>query len=94
MVKAYLRYELQSSWGVIASSNCNVCYDRSGRHLLAASLENVSLWNVKQAALVRAGRGCAGGRELRRRQAHFIDASLPVESALITPQLACPSDRL
>lgn len=52
MVKAYLRYELTGSWGVIASSNSNVCYDRSGRHLLTASLENVSVWNVKQAALV------------------------------------------
>ena len=54
MVKAYLRYELAGSWGVIASANCNVCYDRKGRHLLTASLENVSVWNVKQAALVSA----------------------------------------
>lgn len=54
MVKAYLRYELAGSWGVIASGRSNVCYDRSGKHLLTASLENVSVWNVKQAALVSA----------------------------------------
>ena len=54
MVKAYLRYELAGSWGVIASANCNVCYDRSGKHLLSAALENVSVWNVKQAVLVSA----------------------------------------
>ncbi|KAL4458578.1 hypothetical protein ABPG75_013443 [Micractinium tetrahymenae] len=53
MVKAYLRYELTGSWGVIASATCNICYDRSGKHLLAGALENVAVWNVKQAALVR-----------------------------------------
>jgi U3 small nucleolar RNA-associated protein 12 len=57
MVKAYLRYELAGSWGVIASANCNVCYDRSGKHLLSAALENVSVWNVKQAVLVSADAG-------------------------------------
>ena len=51
MVKAYLRYEQTGAWGVITSAN--VCYDKSGKHLLTASLENVSVWNVKQAVLVR-----------------------------------------
>lgn len=53
MVKAYLRYELAGSWGVINSPGCNVCYDRSGRHLLTASLENVSVWNIKQAVVAK-----------------------------------------
>jgi U3 small nucleolar RNA-associated protein 12 len=53
MVKAYLRYELTSSWGVICS-NSNVVYDRSGKYLITSSLENVSLWNPKQGVLVGA----------------------------------------
>lgn len=57
MVKAYLRYELTSTWGVIASPGCNVCYDRSGRHLLTAALENVCVWKIKQAVVVSAGAG-------------------------------------
>lgn len=52
MVKAYLRYELAGSWGVIASPGSNVCYERSGRYLLTAALENVLVWNVKQAVVV------------------------------------------
>lgn len=52
MVKAYLRYELSSSWGVICS-NSNVTYDRSGKLLITSSLENVSIWNPKQGVLVR-----------------------------------------
>ena len=59
MVKAYLRYELSQSWGVIAS-NANVCYDHSGSFLLTASLENVSVWNLKQGKLV--SRRCRGMR--------------------------------
>lgn len=55
MVKAYLRYELTSSWGVICS-NSNVTYDRSGKYLITSSLENVSLWNPRQGVLVRARR--------------------------------------
>lgn len=52
MVKAYLRYELANSWGVITSKS-HVCYDRRGKFLLTASLERVSVWDVKQAVLVR-----------------------------------------
>ena len=52
MVKAYLRYELAGSWGVISSPASNCVFDRSGRHLLTGALENVAVWNLKQAALV------------------------------------------
>jgi hypothetical protein len=52
MVKAYLRYELAHSWGVITSKS-SVCYDRNGKLFFTASLERVSVWDVKQATLVR-----------------------------------------
>ncbi|KFM26172.1 WD repeat-containing protein 3-like protein [Auxenochlorella protothecoides] len=51
MVKAYLRYELASSWGVLAS-NSDICYTHDGAHLVTAALENVNIWNVKRALVV------------------------------------------
>ena len=53
MVKAYLRYELSATFGVVAS-NCNIVYDTSGKLIISASLENLSVWNVKQGSLVSA----------------------------------------
>lgn len=75
MVKAYLRYELAGSWGVIASPASNTVFDRSGRHLLTGALENVAVWNLKQASLVsddctpeprERGLHSAAGRRRRR----------------------------
>jgi U3 small nucleolar RNA-associated protein 12 len=51
MVKAYLRYEFSGSFGVI-TSNAFPLYDLSGKLLITASLENVSIWNIKQNTLV------------------------------------------
>ena len=78
-MKAYLRYELAGSWGVIATPGCNVCFDRAGKHLLTAALESVAVWNLRTATVVSAacwavdkeGRGSrlAGGRGSGRRQA-------------------------
>ena len=51
MVKAYLRYDLASTFGVVAS-NSNVVYDHSGKLIITASLENITIWNVKQGTLV------------------------------------------
>ncbi|KAL7137502.1 hypothetical protein ABFS83_10G097000 [Erythranthe nasuta] len=48
MVKAYLRYEAASSFGVIVSPDCNITYDNSGKHLLAAALEKLGVWHVRQ----------------------------------------------
>lgn len=48
MVKSYLRYEPATSFGVIASLDSNICYDRSGKHLLAPALENIGVWHVRQ----------------------------------------------
>ncbi|GLC41201.1 hypothetical protein PLESTB_001527400 [Pleodorina starrii] len=52
MVKAYLRYEFSSAFGVITSS-ANPTYDASGKLLFTSSLESISVWNAKQASLVR-----------------------------------------
>jgi U3 small nucleolar RNA-associated protein 12 len=52
MVKTYLRYELSDTFGVITSNGSNVLFDKTGRLALTASLENVSIWNIKQAAIV------------------------------------------
>jgi len=60
MVKAYLRYELASSWGVLAS-NSDICCTHDGAHLVTAALENVNIWNVKRTLDV-ARRGLAGWR--------------------------------
>ncbi|XP_060202194.1 uncharacterized protein LOC132630654 isoform X2 [Lycium barbarum] len=46
MVKNYLRYEPALSFGVITSGVIE--YDRSGKHLLAAALEKICLWHVRQ----------------------------------------------
>ena len=51
MVKAYLRYDLASTFGVVAS-NSNVVYDHTGKLMITASLENIAIWNVKQGTLV------------------------------------------
>ncbi|KAK7396602.1 hypothetical protein VNO78_17727 [Psophocarpus tetragonolobus] len=48
MVKAYLRYEAASAFGVIASVDSNIAYDSSGRHLLSPALEKIGVWHVRQ----------------------------------------------
>lgn len=49
MVKAYLRYELTGSWGVIASSSCNICYDRRWapcRRISSVPSSSAVVWNL------------------------------------------------
>ncbi|XP_010548896.1 PREDICTED: WD repeat-containing protein 3 [Tarenaya hassleriana] len=48
MVKAYLRYEPASSFGVIASLDSNITYDSTGKHVLSPALEKVGIWHVRQ----------------------------------------------
>ncbi|KAI3917177.1 hypothetical protein MKX01_003626, partial [Papaver californicum] len=48
MVKSYLRYEPDASFGVVASIDSNISYDSSGKHLLSPALEKVGVWNVRQ----------------------------------------------
>lgn len=51
MVKAYLRYEHTGAFGVVSSGP--VVADASGKHLIAAALENVVLWSLKAGQAVR-----------------------------------------
>ncbi|XP_039024817.1 WD repeat-containing protein 3-like isoform X2 [Hibiscus syriacus] len=48
MVKSYLRYEPAASFGVFVSSESNITYDSSGKHLLAPALEKIGVWHVRQ----------------------------------------------
>jgi hypothetical protein len=59
MVKAYLRYDFASSYGVVTSA-ANPEFDASGKRLISSSLENLSIWNIKQGELVR--HSCERGR--------------------------------
>jgi hypothetical protein len=53
MVKAYLRYVLKQTFGVIASPACNAIFvDTQCRVAAAGALENISVWNMKQAIQV------------------------------------------
>ncbi len=51
-MKAYLRYELGSTFGVVTSSPA-IAYDRTGKLVITAALENIAVWNVRQGTLVR-----------------------------------------
>jgi hypothetical protein len=54
MVKAYLRYVLKETFGVIASPQCNAVFvDPQCRLAAAGCLENLSVWNLKQSLQVR-----------------------------------------
>jgi hypothetical protein len=53
MVKAYLRYEHSGSFGVISGAGA-LAYDPESNLLAAAALEDIAIWNVKQASLVGA----------------------------------------
>jgi U3 small nucleolar RNA-associated protein 12 len=52
MMKSYMRYEPDRSFGVIASVQSNISYDWSGNLLLSGSGESVSVWNVRQGAQI------------------------------------------
>lgn len=54
MVKAYLRYEPAAVFGVVASVECNVCYDNTGKLLFTGALEQLCVWNLKQGLCIKA----------------------------------------
>ncbi|GLD97227.1 hypothetical protein PINS_up005910 [Pythium insidiosum] len=60
MVKSYLRYERDCSFGVIASLEGNVIYDLSGRFAIAPALKDIVVWNIRQGSKVRELRGDGG----------------------------------
>ena len=49
MMKSYLRYEPSHSFGVICSPASNITYDFSGNLLLTSAVEEVIVWNARQA---------------------------------------------
>lgn len=44
MVKAYLRYELAGTFGVVNSDANVVC---NGNYIVSAALENIVIWNAR-----------------------------------------------
>ncbi|MQM00078.1 hypothetical protein Taro_032810 [Colocasia esculenta] len=53
MVKTYHRYVQRSAFGVIVSVDANICYDASGKLLLAPALDQVGMWNLRQGVCSR-----------------------------------------
>eukprot|EP00658_Telonema_sp_P-2_P052706 TRINITY_DN4096_c0_g1_i3.p1 TRINITY_DN4096_c0_g1~~TRINITY_DN4096_c0_g1_i3.p1 ORF type:complete len:886 (-),score=243.24 TRINITY_DN4096_c0_g1_i3:66-2615(-) len=51
MVKSYLRYELASSAGVMASPASNTCWHPRTNMAVSAGLESVQVWDLKKGAL-------------------------------------------
>ena len=67
MVRSYFRYEHKASFGVIASHRSNALFTRSADLALAAALEDVAVWNLRQGVQVgtlRAAAQTAGGAEV------------------------------
>uniref|UniRef100_A0A1D1Y8G0 WD repeat-containing protein 3 n=1 Tax=Anthurium amnicola TaxID=1678845 RepID=A0A1D1Y8G0_9ARAE len=53
MVKLYPKYEPDAAFGVIVSVDANICYDASGKLLLAPALDQLGLWNLRQGVCSR-----------------------------------------
>ena len=53
MVKTYLRYSHDASWGVVVSGSGHVAADPTGRLAIAPALESVIVWNIKQCTVVQ-----------------------------------------
>jgi U3 small nucleolar RNA-associated protein 12 len=51
-MKSYLRYEPRKAFGVITSPQCNVTYDCSGNLAITGALQEICLWNLRQASQV------------------------------------------
>lgn len=101
MVKAYLRYVLKETFGVIASPHCNAVFvDPQCRLAAAGCLENVTVWNLKQSLQVRTGKCayvyCSSHAQLsafRNLRVHFFRAQVNAmkgESASATCLVASP----
>ncbi|KAJ1675467.1 beta transducin, partial [Spiromyces aspiralis] len=48
MVKAYLRYEPKSSFGIISSPACNTVFDADARYAVCPALSDVIVWDAKK----------------------------------------------
>lgn len=52
MMKSYFRYEPGEACGVITAPQCNITYDFSGNLAITGSLQNISVWNIRQASQI------------------------------------------
>lgn len=52
MMKSYLRFEPKKSFGVISSPQCNVIYDFTGNLAFTGAVQDVCVWNLRQASQV------------------------------------------
>lgn len=52
MVKAYLRYEPSSAFGLVSSFLSNAVVDHTAELVVAPALEDVLVWNLRQGAQV------------------------------------------
>ncbi|KAH9114418.1 hypothetical protein AeMF1_011499 [Aphanomyces euteiches] len=59
-MKSYLRYTVESSFGVICSPNARCIYDLTGQLAICGALKNVLVWNIRTGAQVRVLRGESG----------------------------------
>jgi hypothetical protein len=51
-MKSYYRYEPERALGVITASDCNAIFDSTGKLAFTGSLQNVGVWNLRQASQV------------------------------------------
>jgi len=51
-MKSYLRYEPKKTFGVISAPQCNVIYDFSGNLALTGGVQDVCVWNLRQASQI------------------------------------------
>ncbi|KAG5188489.1 WD40-repeat-containing domain protein [Tribonema minus] len=52
-MKTYLRYVLHDTFGVIASTQSNAVFDKTGNLAITAALQEVAVWNLRQGTLLR-----------------------------------------
>lgn len=52
MVKAYLRYEPERTFGVICSASSNALFSKSGDLFICAALEDILVWNIKKGHII------------------------------------------
>ena len=52
MVKAYQRYRFDGDFGVVASLDSNVCFNKRGDFIYTAQNEFMAIWNPKTSKLV------------------------------------------
>jgi hypothetical protein len=52
IMKSYLRYQPEKTFGVITSPNSNTIYDFSGHLALTGSVRDVTVWNLRHGSNV------------------------------------------